>query len=41
MLRVMALQPPVGCQMPCSYSRNDRMENKLGHWNGDMPRYFD
>ena len=25
-----ALQPPIGCQMPCSCSRNDRMVNRLG-----------
>src|SRR3954467_6215018 len=38
--RDVAPQPPVGCQTPCSYSRNDRIENKLGQLNGDMPRYF-
>src|SRR5262245_63520342 len=36
-----ALQPPIGCQTPYSYSRNDRIENRLGQLNGDMPRYFD
>ena len=36
-----AAQPPIGCQTPCSYSRNDRIENRLGQLNGDMPRYFD
>ena len=38
---VSALQPPIGCQMPCSYSRKERIENRLGHWNGDIPRYLD
>ena len=36
-----AAQPPIGCQTPYSYSRNDRIENRLGQLNGDMPRYFD
>src|SRR3954454_23614667 len=36
-----APHPPYGCQTPCSYSRNDRIENRLGQLNGDMPRYFD
>ena len=32
-----APQPPIGCQTPYSYSRNDRIENRLGQLNGDMP----
>ena len=36
-----APQPPIGWKTPCSYSRNDRIENRLGQRNGDMPRYFD
>ena len=35
-----ALQPPIGCQTPYSYSRNDRIVNRLGQLNGDMPRYL-
>ena len=38
--RVTAPQPPIGCQTPYSYSRNDRIENRLGQLNGDMPRYL-
>ena len=38
---VSAAQPPIGCKTPYSYSRNERIENRLGQWNGDMPRYFD
>ena len=34
-------QPPIGWKTPCSYSRNDRIEKRLGQRNGDMPRYFD
>ena len=26
---------------PCSYSRKDRIEKRLGQLNGDIPRYFD
>src|SRR5207253_5785399 len=36
-----AEQPPYGCHTPNSYSRNERMENRLGQLNGDIPRYFD
>ena len=36
-----AEHPPIGCHTPYSYSRNDRIENRLGQLNGDMPRYFD
>ena len=36
-----APQPPIGWKTPCSYSRNERIENRLGHLKGDMPRYFD
>ena len=32
-----AEQPPIGCHTPNSYSRNDRIENRLGQLNGDMP----
>jgi hypothetical protein len=39
--RVTAPQPPIGWNTPYSYSMNARMENRLGQWNGDMPRYFD
>ncbi len=39
--RVTAPQPPIGWKTPYSYSRNERIENRLGHWNGDIPRYFD
>ena len=38
---VTAAQPPIGWNTPYSYSRNERIENRLGHWNGDIPRYFD
>ena len=38
---VIAAQPPIGWQTPCSYSRKLRMLNRLGQRNGDMPRYFD
>ena len=41
MASVSAPQPPMGWKTPYSYSRKERMENRLGHWNGDMPRYFD
>jgi hypothetical protein len=36
-----ALQPPIGCHTPYSYSMNGRIVNRLGHSNGLMPRYFD
>ena len=32
---------PRGWKMPCSYSRKDRIENRLGQLKGDIPRYFD
>src|ERR1700757_474254 len=38
---VTAEQPPLGWNTPYSYSRNERIENRLGQRNGDMPRYFD
>ena len=38
---VTAEQPPMGWKTPYSYSMNDRMEKRLGHWKGDIPRYFD
>ena len=38
---ITAPQPPSGCNTPYSYSRNDRIENRLGQLNGDMPRYLD
>ena len=38
---VTAPQPPIGWKTPYSYSRNDRIENRLGQLNGDIPRYFD
>ena len=38
---VRALQPPMGCHTPYSYSMNGRIENRLGHSNGLMPRYLD
>ena len=38
---VTAAHPPMGWKTPYSYSRNERIENKLGQRNGDMPRYFD
>ena len=36
-----APQPPRGWNTPNSYSMKDRMVNRLGQRNGDMPRYFD
>ena len=36
-----AEQPPMGCQTPYSYSKNERIEKRLGQLNGDMPRYLD
>src|SRR5262245_49763324 len=36
-----AEQPPIGCQTPYSYSRNDRIEKRLGQLKGDIPRYLD
>src|SRR4028118_13390 len=38
---VTAPQPPIGWKMPYSYSRKERIENRLGHWNGDIPKYWD
>ena len=37
---ITAPQPPRGWNTPNSYSMNDRMVNRLGHLNGDMPRYL-
>ncbi len=37
---ITAPQPPRGWYTPNSYSMNDRMVNRLGQRNGDMPRYF-
>ena len=37
---ITAPQPPRGCHTPYSYSMNDRMVNRLGQRNGDMPRYL-
>ena len=36
-----AWQPPMGCQMPYSYSMNGKMVKRLGQSKGDMPRYLD
>src|SRR5208283_2512738 len=36
-----APQPPSGWKTPYSYSRNDRIEKRLGQLKGDIPRYFD
>ena len=38
---VTAAHPPMGWKTPYSYSRNERIENRLGQRNGYMPRYFD
>ena len=38
---ISAPQPPRGWNTPNSYSMNDRMVNRLGQRNGDMPRYLD
>src|SRR5271165_3768763 len=38
---VTAAQPPIGWKTPYSYSRNERIENRLGQRNGDMPKYLD
>ena len=38
---VTAEQPPIGWKTPYSYSMNERIEKRLGHWNGDIPRYLD
>ena len=38
---ITAPQPPRGWNTPNSYSMNDRMVNRLGQRNGDMPKYFD
>ena len=40
MARMSALQPPIGCQMPYSYSMNGRIEKSSGHSNGLIPRYL-
>jgi hypothetical protein len=41
MAAVTSPQPPRGWKTPYSYSRKERMEKRLGHWNGDIPRYLD
>ncbi len=41
MADITAPQPPRGWNTPNSYSMNDRMVNRLGQRNGDMPRYLD
>ncbi len=40
MASIIAPHPPRGWNTPYSYSRNARMVNRLGHLNGDIPRYL-